>query len=359
MLKLDTLVKIPFPVPTTMIANAGGVYTIPYTVEDNLIYKVVVTNGIDTLRYQNTCAGKYPSSIILTVLDTAVCKNSAPIQLTASANIPGTTQFFYINKLTGQRVNITQFDPSIFNANDTIYIKMSLIPTDITKCRTTIVQPVRIKTTNCCILPTLGTNTPALGTCTNGIVNNDAKIDFASLINADKAAASEGAIYTGVAYIAATKTVIGGAVSFTGLKHNTQYTFRIFNGDNTCFRDITITTPNKVCDCFNPPTAGTGTNPPMLCQAATGLASIDLFGQLTGETTGGTWVQTVGASVGTALNATTGIFNPNAIAIGTYTFRYTVTGVAPCPNDMEEISIAIQQCCPPATICVPMTITRN
>jgi hypothetical protein len=105
-------------------------------------------------------------------------------------------------------------------------------------------------------------------------------------------------------------------------------------------------------------TAGTGTNPAPICQGGSGLANVDLFTQLAGEMTGGAWSQTAGASVGTALDTATGILNPNGIANGTYTFRYTVMGIAPCPNDTEDVMVTIQTCCPPK-ICLPITVTRN
>jgi hypothetical protein len=108
-----------------------------------------------------------------------------------------------------------------------------------------------------------------------------------------------------------------------------------------------------------PVTAGVGTNPASAtCQAGSGLANISLASQITGATAGGTWSQTSGTSVGTALNTSTGVFNPNGIQVGTYTFRYTVVGTSPCPNDTEDITITIQACCPPS-VCLPIGVTRN
>ena len=108
-----------------------------------------------------------------------------------------------------------------------------------------------------------------------------------------------------------------------------------------------------------PVMAGVGTNPASAtCQAGSGLSNINLAGQITGATSGGTWAQTVGTAVGTALNTATGVLNPNGLAVGTYVFRYTVKGTAPCPDDTEDITITIQNCCPP-TICVPVTVVRN
>jgi hypothetical protein len=108
-----------------------------------------------------------------------------------------------------------------------------------------------------------------------------------------------------------------------------------------------------------PVTAGTGTNPTTAtCQAGSGLSDINLAGQITGATAGGTWSQTSGTAVGTALNTATGVFNPNGIAAGTYTFRYTVVGTSPCPNATTDITITIQNCCPPS-VCLPVTVMRN
>lgn len=108
-----------------------------------------------------------------------------------------------------------------------------------------------------------------------------------------------------------------------------------------------------------PVTAGVGTNPAAAtCQAGSGLSNIDLAGQITGATSGGAWSQTSGTAVGAALNTTTGVLNPNGIQAGTYTFRYTVTGATPCPNDTEDITITIQNCCPPS-VCIPVSIMRN
>jgi hypothetical protein len=78
-------------------------------------------------------------------------------------------------------------------------------------------------------------------------------IDFINIMCADKADKIEGTTYTDAAYSAAIATVTGGAVSFTGLKHNTQYTFRIWNAANACFTDVTITTPAKTCTLPCPP----------------------------------------------------------------------------------------------------------
>lgn len=98
-----------------------------------------------------------------------------------------------------------------------------------------------------CTEPSSVSYTAAVGTCIGATPNDDAKIDFTGITNADKIEKSEGATYTGAAYASATGTLTSGNASFTGLKHNTQYTVRIFNATNNCFVDVTITTPSKTC----------------------------------------------------------------------------------------------------------------
>lgn len=105
-------------------------------------------------------------------------------------------------------------------------------------------------------------------------------------------------------------------------------------------------------------TAGTGTNPANICQAGSGIATVNLEGQIAGETTGGTWAQQSGTAVGAALNTTTGALNVNGLAVGTYVFRYTVSATAPCTPDTEDITIIIEACCKP-DICLPVTVVRN
>ncbi len=104
-----------------------------------------------------------------------------------------------------------------------------------------------------CTPPTIGTVTPQTGTCaTTTTSNNDARIVFANIMNADKAAKVEGATYTGgVSYNSATLIVSGGSLTATGLKHDTQYTFRFWGGSNCCFVDVVAKTPVK--DCLNNP----------------------------------------------------------------------------------------------------------
>ena len=81
------------------------------------------------------------------------------------------------------------------------------------------------------------------------------------------------------------------------------------------------------------PNAGTdgATN---VCESSTDV--INLFTLITGEQTGGVWTRTAGT--GGTFNAAAGTFTPGFGAT-TSTFRYTLTGTAPCVDDFSEVTI--------------------
>jgi hypothetical protein len=107
-----------------------------------------------------------------------------------------------------------------------------------------------------------------------------------------------------------------------------------------------------------PVSAGTATNLTGVCLSNAGTANIDLNSQIAGETLGGTWTIVSGAP-GANFTAATGILNPNGLASGTYVFRYTINGIAPCTNDTEDVSVTMYFCCP-LPICIPVpTFTKN
>jgi hypothetical protein len=149
-------------------------------------------------------------------------------------------------------------------------------------------------------------------------------------------------------------TIIGTPTAVTPATTTTYYVTA--DSTNGCKAKTSVQiTVNTVAN------AGTINAAPLapICKNGSGLVPVDLFGQLTGEATGGAWSQIGTPAVGTALNVSTGFLNPNGLAAGTYTFRYTVTGLSPCPNDTEDVQLTIQQCCPVPTICLPVTIVRQ
>ncbi|WP_297509240.1 choice-of-anchor L domain-containing protein, partial [Flavobacterium sp.] len=72
------------------------------------------------------------------------------------------------------------------------------------------------------------------------------------------------------------------------------------------------------------------------CETST--TAIDLFGLITNEQPGGTWVQTTGS--GGTLNAVAGTFTP-ALGATSSTFTYTVAGIAPCSSDSSIATVTI------------------
>ncbi len=66
----------------------------------------------------------------------------------------------------------------------------------------------------------------------------------------------------------------------------------------------------------------------------------DLNGYLANNDLGGTWAETSTTPSGQFTSAT-GIFNPSGLSTGVYTFTYTVSGVAPCANDVATITVTI------------------
>ncbi len=67
------------------------------------------------------------------------------------------------------------------------------------------------------------------------------------------------------------------------------------------------------------------------------ITSLDLFTGLDGtQSVGGIW------NDDNASGALTGnIFNPSAVAIGTYHFTYTVLGISPCPNTSSTVTVVV------------------
>ncbi|MDZ7933892.1 MAG: SdrD B-like domain-containing protein [Emticicia sp.] len=147
MLALDTLVKRPVLLGSQLIEVSAGKYQINFTHEDNVGYSLKVTNGSDTLSISNFCS-IYPT-LTVTTFEQTICKNAAPIPLTATMSLPGTAQFYYIDKTTQQKVVITEFDPKKFTSGETIYIKIDVTPADSRLCTYIIVQTVQISVLDC------------------------------------------------------------------------------------------------------------------------------------------------------------------------------------------------------------------
>lgn len=147
MLALDSLIKHPVLIGTQLTEVSAGKYQINFTHEDNVGYTLKVSNGTDTLMISNFCS-IYPK-VQITKLDKTICRNSPPIPLTFSMPVPGTANYYYIDKITNQKVIITSFDPKIFTAGETIYIKIDIVPTSGLMCAYIITQTLQLSVTDC------------------------------------------------------------------------------------------------------------------------------------------------------------------------------------------------------------------
>ncbi|MCB0515776.1 MAG: gliding motility-associated C-terminal domain-containing protein [Bacteroidetes bacterium] len=129
----------------------------------------------------------------------------------------------------------------------------------------------------------------------------------------------------------------GGSISGTtfnpnGNSGNFTATFTLTTAIPGCSNtyDIPITV-NALAD------AGTGANTSVCNDSNT---AIDLFAQLSGETTSGTWTV---APATAGFNAAGGSFNPNGVAANNYVFTYTVTGACVNGSGTATVSINVSQ----------------
>jgi gliding motility-associated-like protein len=81
--------------------------------------------------------------------------------------------------------------------------------------------------------------------------------------------------------------------------------------------------------------------------------TFDVSTLLSGQDPGGVWAETTAAPSGQFTTAT-GVLDANGLTAGNYTFSYTVTGTSPCPNDVANFTITVNDCAggPTASIAV-------
>ncbi|MGB2735330.1 MAG: SdrD B-like domain-containing protein, partial [Saprospiraceae bacterium] len=136
----------PIPVPVgTMLNNVGlGMYRYNFVHIDSLGYTVRVTNGTDTLMITNLCP--YPD-VIMAAFDTALCIYDAPINLMATANMPGTIDYI-ITTSGNTEIHTNVIDPATLGMG-TFTLKLTFTPLDPTLCQNTYIQSFNISINNC------------------------------------------------------------------------------------------------------------------------------------------------------------------------------------------------------------------
>lgn len=104
-----------------------------------------------------------------------------------------------------------------------------------------------------CVDPKIAGISQTVATCKGGFSKNDGKATISGIINGDKADIIEGSTYgtTPIYGDASNKLISNGSVLFTGLKSNTQYSIRVWNESDNCFKDTVFTT--KPIECFECP----------------------------------------------------------------------------------------------------------
>jgi len=97
--------------------------------------------------------------------------------------------------------------------------------------------------------PSFATPTSAVGSCRQGVPQEDATITLENIMNADRIdISSPGATsYDGDDYADAESLNGNTEFTFSGLMHTTQYIIRVFNGDDNCYTDVAITTAFIEC----------------------------------------------------------------------------------------------------------------
>ncbi len=148
---------------------------------------------------------------------------------------------------------------------------------------------------------------------------------------------------------AGTWTIVGAP-----LGSNAMITGTVFDATNEAAGSYTVRftldNPQAGCPEFSEQTfnvqqstnAGTANAAMTLCMDATEV--IDLFDELTNADNGGVWTEiSANPATGGAFDASAGTFDVNGQNAGTYEFLYTVTGIAPCGNDSETVTIIVNE----------------
>jgi len=130
---------LPIAVGNTLPSTSPGIFSLTFRHIDAKGYTMRITNGVDTMIFQNTCA--YPTLSLNNFKDT-LCVNAAPVVLQASSSVPGEISF----TLNGQPV--TRIDPSTL-APGTYILLVRLSPNSVNECEALLRRLLVITRQNC------------------------------------------------------------------------------------------------------------------------------------------------------------------------------------------------------------------
>lgn len=119
--------------------TSPGIFSLTFRHIDAQGYTMRITNGVDTMIFQNTCT--YPTISINNIEDT-LCVNGAPVVLQATSSVPGEISF----TLNGQPVN--RIDPSTL-APGTYVLLARLSPNGVNDCEAVLRRLIVITRQNC------------------------------------------------------------------------------------------------------------------------------------------------------------------------------------------------------------------
>ncbi len=203
---------------------------------------------------------------------------------------------------------------------------------------------------------TLSTSAIAISGCNSVITNSETVVVIAApeIINLSgngPVCTDDTAVFTitGTANATVTYSLDGGGSTQTivldGAGNGTVSIPTVTGNQTIDLSDIQITSGDLVCNTVlsetltivvNPmPYAGTDGSLIICDTAANAIHLIDL---INGEQSGGVWAQTSGS--GGTFNPNSAIYTPSAGAT-TATFTYTVAGIPPCPDDVSNVLISI------------------
>jgi hypothetical protein len=207
-------------------------------------------------------------------------------------------------------------------------------------------------------LPTIISATATQATCTGATANNDASIAFTSS-NADKFKITLGT--TSTATYATATAIAANAGSLTGIANPavaTQYTIRVFNGSDACFKDTTITLQPTVCLA---PCSITLTATPSTCTPATNTYGVT--GNLTFANAPTTGTLTISdGTITQVFNApftSTQAFTLNSITANgaSHTVTAIFSATPTCTNTVTYTAPA--SCLCPTNNCGTVTVIKN
>lgn len=126
---------IPVQLETVMEETEPGVYVIRFKLVDEFMYRILATNGLDTLGYSSVCS--YPVVNVEQLPPTEACVADDPIVLNATPSVPGTTVFY----LNDEPIDV--FDPSDLPVGSYEF-RVEFTPDNFDVCIVTIVEQIAI-----------------------------------------------------------------------------------------------------------------------------------------------------------------------------------------------------------------------